>query len=364
MSQKKIITRNREKPPLTYGPERLHYQYSAILPTLHLTLVSILQGVAFGVLLQGIPLPNVPYNQLFNFLHHIYFYLPYVFSSLLILLIWKQFVMAEVFMLWPLSTFQAGLIYLIALIEIITFRVIALPVGQIHTAISPTMISGWITGNGFIGVVGGIIRLNNLRLHKKEDYESKTVGDYSLKVEKAEGIIYVCIGSILITFGSLYVQLIQHNQKEAMVIPWITLISLMLILCIILLLDVFFRQSFLNKYVVNSDLIVSSHGVIRYEKEESEEKDPAQALNDNEENDEKDPAEELIQQIEILQTQVQALTKKIDVMQEQKQPPASKAAFKNSLVTQVAMAIGIPLVTWAIISRVKIFMKRGVRADH
>src|SRR5437660_1565134 len=54
----KVITRLHEIPTLKLGPRRFHYLYSAVLPQVHLNLVSILQGIAFAVLLLNIPLPN------------------------------------------------------------------------------------------------------------------------------------------------------------------------------------------------------------------------------------------------------------------------------------------------------------------
>jgi len=345
MSQKpnKVITRGHEQPPLTYGVQRLHYEFSAILPTLHLTLVSILQGVVFGELLQGIPLPNVSLAQLLNFLLHVYFYLPYVISSLLILLIWKQFVQASVFLLWPLSTIQAGLTYFIALIEFLAFRILFLPGGQKITAISPTMLSGWITGLGCIGIVGGIIRLNNLRIEKIEDYESADLGKLSLVGEIREGILYICLGIVVIIYGLWYDQIIQLSYKVAWAIPWLTLTFLMFIVCIIIQLEIRQISSRLDKYVEGSDLVVSS-GVIRY---------------DSEKIDEKDPIQELIQQVEILQTQVQALTEKRDAIQAQKQTPTQAApSIKISLFTQLAMAISVPTAIWMIIFVVKRLLKR------
>src|SRR5205085_8095055 len=98
----KIITRNHEIPTLTISPQRFHYYYSSVLPQIHLTLVSVLQGIAFGVLLLGIPLPHDTTRlPAFEFLFQQYLYLPYIISSLLILSIWKQFVAACIFSTWP-----------------------------------------------------------------------------------------------------------------------------------------------------------------------------------------------------------------------------------------------------------------------
>lgn len=52
------VRQGNESPPLSLGPKRLHYQFSAALPQVHLTLVSIVQGIAFGVLFQDLPVPR------------------------------------------------------------------------------------------------------------------------------------------------------------------------------------------------------------------------------------------------------------------------------------------------------------------
>ena len=74
----KIITRNHEIPTLTISPQRFHYLYSAVMPQIHLTLVSVLQGIAFGVLLLGIPFPTS-----FESLFQLYFYFPYLISGII-----------------------------------------------------------------------------------------------------------------------------------------------------------------------------------------------------------------------------------------------------------------------------------------
>jgi len=100
----RIITRDQEQPPLTFGPKRIHYLYSVVLPQIHLTLVSVLQGIVFGVLLVSIPLPPTSSwpTILYYLLDH-YFYLPYGISSVVIIIIWIQFVEVTMFLFWPLS---------------------------------------------------------------------------------------------------------------------------------------------------------------------------------------------------------------------------------------------------------------------
>src|SRR5947209_19766333 len=200
-----IITRNGETPPLTIGPRRFHYFYSTILPQIHLILVSVLHSIAFGVLLLGIPLPpDITHLPSIEFLLQHYFYLPYVVSSLPILIIWINFALACMFSLWPLSVLQSGLIYLIALAEILSFRLISAP---------GTKLSAWLISFGLIAIIGGCIRLNNTRLECKEDYESMDFGEVSIKGERNIGILYVGLDIVLVTFGLVYDQLTDMLKR-------------------------------------------------------------------------------------------------------------------------------------------------------
>ncbi len=111
-------------PPLRFGINRFYYLYNTSLPQLHLILISILQGLAFGVLLLDDSLlpDQFSWDAVFRFLLQEHPYLQFIGSSLVILLVWMDFVYASLIFIWPASFLQAGLIYLIALTEILTFK--------------------------------------------------------------------------------------------------------------------------------------------------------------------------------------------------------------------------------------------------
>lgn len=293
-----IRTKNRENPPLTFGPRRLHYQYSAVLPSIHLTLVSILQGIAFGVLLLGIPLSNpeqVSWNIL---LIHEYFYLPYLISSLVILLIWKEFAQACLFSNWPLSALQTGLTYLIAVPEILAFRAISIPTGKDDPTITSTMLGGWLISIAFIGIIGGCIRINNLKLQDLKDYESEEVGEKSLKLEIFEGSLYIGLG-ILVTFISLayfYISSlnnIKNISQITLIMSWGIIALLFIFVSTVFGLDANARKGFLRRLATDSDLIVSETEVLRYSLD---------AVEDNLD------LETVLQEVKVLSTLVQLLT--------------------------------------------------------
>ena len=262
----KIIVEDYGTPPLTMGPQRLHYFYSAVLPQVHLTLISILQGIAFGVLLLGIPLPSDTSRlPSFEFCLQVYFYLPYLISSLGILIIWKQFVYASAYADWPVSTPQIGLIYLIAVGEIVAYRVISVP---------PTKLSGtlsvWLICVGFVLIVGGCIRLNNLRLQGRENFRSLTLAKFSNRTQLFNGILYLSAGLAIITFGLWYnqvVNMLKNWPQIASLIPWAVYVSLLIMLCLFLLLDSRSRHPLLRELIKGSGLVLSSQGVMSYKKE-------------------------------------------------------------------------------------------------
>src|SRR5205085_5080895 len=265
----KIITRNHEIPTLTISPQRFHYLYSAVMPQIHLTLVSVLQGIAFGVLLLGIPFPTS-----FESLLQLYFYLPYIISSLGILIIWKQFMYASMFRNWPASTTQIALIYLLAVGEIIAFRLISVSSNLPLIA----TVSTWLICIGLVMIFGGCIRLNDLRLEKIEDFESSDLGRISRKGDFHNGTFLVCSGIALIILALFYNRLMDMLKSTTSLLPWIIYISLFVILCCMLQLDTRHRRAFLRALVKESDLVISAHGVLRYETQDKIKKDTEKEL--------------------------------------------------------------------------------------
>ncbi len=246
------ITRNREIPPLTLGPKRLHYQHSVVLPQTALTLVSVLQGIVFGILLVNTPLLPSLTALSWNLLFQQYLYLPYIISVIVILLIWQQFVSVILFVLWPQTLYQYTLMFLIALAEILTFRQIG-------------SFSLWLFGVGCIAIIGGGTRLSNLRLIRKGNYEPypslELLFNSDRKVEKRDGLLYISLGIVLVLCGLGYNQLFQSR-------PIITWIILILLVGVLLLISIMYDRSlrwYLKKIVEGSDLIVLPNGVLGYE---------------------------------------------------------------------------------------------------
>lgn len=279
---KNLVRTRHDYPPLTFGARRIHYQFSAVLPTIHLTLVSILQGLAFGVLLLGLPISNPHQIYWVDFLLDEYFYLPYLTSSLLILLIWKEFAQACFYSNWPLSSLQSGLIYLSAVPEILAFRAISITAGD-DPKLTPTMLIGWLIGIGFVGIIGGLIRLNNNQLEKMTDYESEEIAKDSFKLERFEGLEYIILGAFMVLFGIVYEFLIAFKvlnnvPQISSIMSWTIIALILIIVSAVFLQDMKGRKELLIKALENSDLIVSDKEVLRYSPDIEEEPSEIQTL--------------------------------------------------------------------------------------
>ena len=255
-----IVTFGQESPPLQFGARRLHYQYSVAIPQIHLILVSILQGVVFSLLLYLSPPVPLSANAItLDFFLHAYFYLPYIITSLIILIAWLDFVYASAVLIWPPSAFQVGLIYLLAVAEVFMVKSVE------HFPL-------WVSGCGMVTIIGGIMRCNNYRIFTEEDFEQPQVGKTVLRNELWYGLGYIALGVIGVSYGlgfDLILHWIRHLhlwgvQDNDRLLHWISYINLMIDVGIILQVDVRYRRYLLRELTSNTDIQMTDHGGIRY----------------------------------------------------------------------------------------------------
>ena len=293
-----IVTSD-DYPPLELGPERLHYQFSTLLPQTQLTFASVLQGVAFGLLLLHIPLPpdNLSWTSILHFVFiSQYLYLPYIISSLLIILIWIQYVHASLLMIWPLSIFQATLSFALTISEVLAFQKINSGTPPLY---SPTL-SPWFFGIGWVAIVGGFIRIHNLRWyyqarHARDEQNIESTIWYDLKSsfgkylasikplitteihpmqkrEKRDGLVYIGAGIFTIVISQTYGQIVQFFSF----FPWIMLTIVLVTLTVCIHLYRRYRQELLKALTKGSDLKVLPHGSIAYSNDNSSKKSSRQ----------------------------------------------------------------------------------------
>ena len=261
----KYMTRETESPPLVFGPKRVHYAYSVSLPLIHLTFVSIVQGFVLALLLQSFPLPSAAsVASVANFVTFVgvqHVYLPYVISGLLVILIWKQFVQASIILIWPLSTLQIALMLLISLMEVIAFREI-------------THFSAWLAGLGLVAIVGGFIRLNNIRVSPRSYFAAESLRRTEDAAEWRSGILYILLG-ILVGVGAMIVHTLFDGAAVPLVanVEWLVLGILSCLMVVVILLDRYDLLVALRDGAQNSDLIVDHFGGVSYDGENDKDKD-------------------------------------------------------------------------------------------
>lgn len=248
-----IITRDHESPPLTFGPRRVHYSYSVALPQMHLTFVSVLEGLALSQLLVGIPLPHP--SEVGAYLLAQHGYLPYIVSGLLILLIWKQFAHNSTFSFWPPSTSQLGLTLLIAVAQILAFRVIG-DFGE------------WLIGLGLTGMLGGVIRLNNMRLQVPGDWESDALDRLVRRTNRRDGTLYLLLGGVTVLWGLGVLRLEESAGASSSLllgaIIWVGSLTLLAALGIVEWLDNKLRKAIIAHAIDRSDLEMTRAGRVHY----------------------------------------------------------------------------------------------------
>src|SRR5205823_7896692 len=214
----------------------------------------------FGVLLLRIPLPpNTSLLGIFSFLLQEYLYLPYIISSLIILIVWNQFVHGILFLAWPFTVFQSSLIFLMSLVEILTVT-------------SVNFLPAWLFGVGWIAIVGAFIRFNNIRyLPKDKQIWIAPLNNYpifSKKTEVSDGLLYMGMGIIVLIISVIFNYIIdlvsRYNNSFPSIIKLGILVLLFIMAIGILLIDKKNRRIYLDIFVKGSDLAVTPHGIISY----------------------------------------------------------------------------------------------------
>lgn len=164
--------------PVRIGARRIAVQFDSLLPQVHLTLVSILQGIALGVLMESVNFKTFKFH-LFPL---------YVASVIVVALIWHLYANAFVAFIWPFAGWHTLLQFLLAVVEIFAFAEISEP-------------GIWMIGLALTSVIGALIRWLNTRIVSEENYVSKS--DYMLdkKIEKTAAIRMVVISFIVMVVG-------------------------------------------------------------------------------------------------------------------------------------------------------------------
>jgi len=165
--------------PIKLGDKRLAFQLNMFLPQVHLTLISVLQGVALGVLIAqfGIVSPfSFPAMLL------------YIDSVIGIALIWYLYANAFLTFLWPFSAMHILLQFLLAAFESLALAFISRP-------------AIWTLGVAVAAFVGAVIRWLNTKLVTPGSYERRDMFEFDMELERSGSMGLVLLAAISLILG-------------------------------------------------------------------------------------------------------------------------------------------------------------------
>ena len=124
--------------------------------------------------------------------------------------------------------------------------------------------SAWLAGLGLVGLVGGLIRLNNLRIQSDSAFESKELQDDKIQ-EVLNGVLYLFFGLLLGAGGTIF-HIWSAGNSTSLVssIEWVMLGLTICIMSIVTALDHRDLIVSLQHAAQNSDLQVDRFGGVSY----------------------------------------------------------------------------------------------------
>jgi hypothetical protein len=175
--------------PVTIGPKRLAFQFGSLLPQVHLTLISVLQGVVLTVLIQQL-------DQLTD----IALISRAIASFMTIVLVWHLYANAFLTFIWPFLGVHTLLLFAFTAAEIYAFA-------SIHDPLK------WLWGLATAAFIGTVIRLLNTTIVAEENYEESKNYDLDVHLEKIAAIHLFLVGIVLLLIGFARDSLVSQNYK-------------------------------------------------------------------------------------------------------------------------------------------------------
>lgn len=248
-------------PPIRFGLKRAYYQYSTSIPQSHLVLVSVLEGIVFGVLLiNNLTLPKFPGALTPEYALQLYLAIaPFVATSLIILLTWTDFVYASTVLIWPPSIQQTALIYLASVPQIVAAR----EIGDFQV---------WMLGCSLVTLVAGLVRFNNRLIFRAYDFEDEQLGANLLRREIYYGWLYTGLGLLGLVLISQYGTARAWLQASGAFpnaddfLHEIGYLSVLAVEVFLVFLVSRYQEYFLSRVTKGTDLEVTRFGSIRHRK--------------------------------------------------------------------------------------------------
>ncbi len=163
-------------------------QFSTLLPQVHLTLISILQGLVLVVLFANTKPPaSFSWEDITNALYVHHWYVPHLVSLLIVVTAWVEYVHGVLYLHWPMRTLWITLQFLFVVPEVAAFS-------------SVDTIGPWMFWVGIVTLFGAIITASNRWFVSKDLYRPK----HWKLVEKQIGHLnYLLLTLILPAIGVL-----------------------------------------------------------------------------------------------------------------------------------------------------------------
>lgn len=200
-------------PPLKIGAKRLAIQFSTLLPQVNLTLISVLQGMALGVLIgQFKTVSPLSFPEI----------LFYIDSVLVIAIIWHLYANAFLTFIWPFSGKHTLLQFALATVESFAFNSIANP-------------ALWVLGLSGTALIGALIRWVNTKILSSANYEREDVYILDVKTERIAAKQLFATGLILSVVGGIHL-IADWQQSQYLNQLNITVALGAAVICILLLL--------------------------------------------------------------------------------------------------------------------------------
>jgi hypothetical protein len=234
---------------LSFTKEHLADQLGHLVPQIHLTLVSVLQGIALAFLLTSTHGPST--NSLTSLwiallAHHLY--LPEVASFLIVVIIWNEYAYAMLFLHWPLTALSTALQFLLAAVEIAAFT-------NVDT------VGIWAFWIGVTALLGAGMHLRNVAITSDELYP---YGSIARDIVGPNDRSSWGIGILTITLGIVRVLGVGPVDFAVTVSPVHVIIFDLLIPLLLIISALFVMREDNRFYVRNANKVFEKSGSLYF----------------------------------------------------------------------------------------------------
>lgn len=209
---------------LKLGAQRTAIQLTTFLPQIHLTLISVLQGLVLAIMIGE-----------FRWSGNFAYFLRSIDSLLIVVLVWYLYCFVFVIFVWPLLYWHTLLQFALAVAQSFAF---------LHISDS----SVWTLGVAAICFIACLIRLTNTYLVRPRSYERPGVYQIDMEFEKQAFVIF-----LLLSLSYLVLGILQKTYGSAALNTSVS-IGTLVIICLLALLSTRTNTRLIDEYLRDSPL--------------------------------------------------------------------------------------------------------------